>query len=66
MTESGAPTKLARPKTAAKKKREKAGRNSPQTPLPPRLPCGAGLGVGSVSAILQLAEYQNRKIFFSF
>jgi len=56
---------LARPKTAAKKKREKAGRNSPQTPLPPRLPCGAGLGVGSVSAVLA-SRHQSKTIFNSF
>jgi len=36
MIESGAPTKLVRPKTAAKKKREKAGRNF--LPRPPSAP----------------------------
>jgi len=57
---------LARPQTAAKKKREKAGRNYPQTPLPPLLPCGAGVGVGSVSAVPQLAGHQSKTIFNSF
>jgi len=66
------------PKNGGEKEAGKGGAEfPPQTIFPPCLPCGAGLGMGSVSAILRLApkscfattgqaQYQNRKIFFSF